>query len=233
MAEETAVVETRPRTKDEKGLLWFLSEMNLWCLRERSASAVTPVEAYDPERLARLRKIAATVGAGEATVLAAGIPAIHACLNGIVHPFAGEVSPPWNHVIFGLVSLWPLLVTTGILWWSLPKIEGDITASIAKNFALLRGLILVGLAAVLAAFEAALVPRFLSPDVIYSSFVPRTLAIEGYVFWRNFLNVLMGAAPWVLTTAILLASVGFLPIVLRAYRISREREIYEEIRGEV
>jgi len=238
MAEDSAVVETQThvqtQTSEKKGLLWFLSEMNLWSLWERYASAPTPIEAYDPERMARLRKTAATVGAGEATILATGIPVIYACLNGVLYPFAGELSPPWNHIVFGLVTLWPLLVTTIVIWWSIPKIVGDVTASIAKNFVLLRGLLLCGIATLAAAFEAALLPRLVSPETIYScTLIPRPMAVNGYVFWRKFLSVLIVAAPWILAAAILVASAGLLPVLLRAYQVTREKEIYEEIRGEV
>ena len=238
MAEDSAAVETQThvqtQTSEKKGLLWFLSEMNLWSLWERYASATTPLEAYDPERMARLRKTAATVGAGEAVILAAGIPAIYACLNGVLYPFAGELSPPWNHIVFGLMTLWPLLVTTIVIWWSIPKIVGDVTASIAKNFVLLRGLVLCGIATLAAAFEAALLPRFISPETIYSCMlIPKPMAINGYIFWQKILGVLTIAAPRILTAAVFAAGAGLLPVLLRAYRVTREKEIYEQIRGEV
>lgn len=234
MAEEVVTVETGTKAGDEKGLLWFLSEMHLWKLKEMGTSGSTPTEAYDPERLGKLRKTAATIGAGEASVMAAGIPAVYACVKGILHPFAGELPEPWVHVVFGLVTLWPVLVTTTVLWFSLTKIEGDVTAMIAKNFALLRGLVLAGGAALAATFQAVILPKLIGPETIYSCpFLPKTLALNGYLFWRNFLGVLAGAAPWVLATAIIVASIGFLPILLRAYQVIREREIYEQIRGEV
>jgi len=234
MAEETVVAETRPQMKEEKGLLWFLSEMNLWSLQERYAASTTPLEAYIPERLAKLRKTAAVIGAGEAAILVSGVPAFYACLQGILHPFAGELSHPWNLVFFAVITFWPFLVTTAVIWFAVPKIVGEVTASIAKNFVFLRGIVFLCAATVAAAFQAVLLPRLITPEAIYScTFLPKPLALKGYLFWRNFIAVLRGAAPWIPSGAIILASLGILPVLVKAYKVIREREVYEEIRGEV